>query len=234
MPTSPGVTLTVTLQDVTGIDVDNGSLVIRLCGFGQSLPRIAGTSMLAKVTMKIPLATGISAGINLFGNDQITPAGTYYAIEVIDANKNIVQAGIYQFTSGQDIDLSNATQIVNQPSGGGGGGGGGSAGAGSYTVVAANGNVNLASTGAGVQVFDVTLNGDSQFNSAAGFARGTVCIVILRVPAGGPVTWAWGGPCPVGPEIPPAQADQAALTTIAVFVVDINGNWLGLSGGNAQ
>jgi hypothetical protein len=113
---APEITLTVTLQDITGEDVANASLTITLCGYGQTLPRIAGTSMIAKTgPMKFLLATGSTTGIMLWGNDQITPEGTYYAIEVVDDKQNIIQSGAYQFTGTQTIDLSNAAQVNPAP-----------------------------------------------------------------------------------------------------------------------
>lgn len=118
---TPNITLTVTLEDFTGVDVANGALVIRLCGFGQTLPRITGTAMLAKISEEFRLATGTTTGISLYGNDQITPLDidgsplTYYSITVMDDRKNVVQSGIYQFTGTETIDLSDAPQLQMQP-----------------------------------------------------------------------------------------------------------------------
>ena len=55
---------------------------------------------------------GSTLNVLLWGNDVITPAGTYYAISILDTQKNVVQSGIYQFTGTQTIDLSNAVQVV--------------------------------------------------------------------------------------------------------------------------
>lgn len=51
----------------------------------------------------------------LFGNDQITPAGTYYEIAVIDGEENVVQCAAYIFTGTQEIDLSDAVPVVLAP-----------------------------------------------------------------------------------------------------------------------
>ena len=61
------------------------------------------------------LFEGTLISVPLWGNDVISPSGTYYEIAVIDTLGNVVQSGIYQFTGTQTIDLSNATQIT-QPS----------------------------------------------------------------------------------------------------------------------
>jgi hypothetical protein len=115
MAVLPGITLTATLQDFTGANVPLGAINIFLCNFGQNLPRIATTSVLAQVRVRSILQTGITTGIALYGNDQITPQNTYYAISVEDNKKNIVQSGIYQFFGIQTIDLSNAPQLGVQP-----------------------------------------------------------------------------------------------------------------------
>lgn len=103
MPTSPGYTLTQTLEDITGAAAGStanpAKLRICLCGFGPTLPYIAGTALLAKVgPMDFYSTSGSPLVITLFGNDQITPAGTYYSIEVLDGEDNVVQCGAYVLT----------------------------------------------------------------------------------------------------------------------------------------
>ena len=113
MPT-PAITLTATLQDFTGVDVQGSWLLIVLCGFKQILPKVAGTSMLAQITKKV-LATAGTISTQIYGNDVIVPSGTYYAISVLDAQSNVVQAGIYQLAGSGTQDLSSLTQLTAQP-----------------------------------------------------------------------------------------------------------------------
>ncbi len=114
MPT-PAITLTATLQDLSGIADINSALIITLCNFGMTLPRIVGTSMLAKIgPRKYTLATGI-ASIPLWGNDVIYPSNTYYSIAFMDDKSNVVQCGAYQFLGSGARDLSNASQILPPP-----------------------------------------------------------------------------------------------------------------------
>ena len=118
MSLTPQITLTVKLYDYQGNVIGSSSapayLRIALCGYGQTLPCIPGTGMVGGLGGDIPFV-GSTLNVLLWGNDVITPAGTYYAISILDASKNVVQSGIYKFTGTQTIDLSNATQIV-QPS----------------------------------------------------------------------------------------------------------------------
>lgn len=118
---SPQITLTATLMDFSGLKIGSATnpakLRIALCGYGQTLPKVAGVGNIAKVASwpSDILFEGQAISVFLWGNDVISPAGTYYEIAVIDTLGNVVQSGIYQFTGTETIDLSNATQIM-QPS----------------------------------------------------------------------------------------------------------------------
>lgn len=120
MPT-PQITLTATLLDFSGVAIGSATnpatLRIALCGYGQTLPKVAGVGNIAKVASwpSDILFEGTVISVPLWGNDVISPSGTYYEIAVIDTLGNVVQSGIYEFTGTQTIDLSNATQIT-QPS----------------------------------------------------------------------------------------------------------------------
>lgn len=112
---TPEYTLTATLDDITGVAAGSASnpakLRICLCGFGPLLPAIAGTAMLAKVGPMDFYSTGTPLSIVLWGNDQVVPAGTFYSIEILDGQDNVVQCGAYILT-GAGADLSTLTPIV--------------------------------------------------------------------------------------------------------------------------
>lgn len=105
MPASPQITVTGTLLDLFGSLVNDGVLVIQLCGYG-AVPRVSGTALVARTA---PLEVDCPLGVfsfQLWGNDVITPAGTFYTIAVKDDNGNIVQMNAYQFTGAGTFDLS--------------------------------------------------------------------------------------------------------------------------------
>jgi hypothetical protein len=118
MPTTPEFTLTATLEDLTGAAAGStanpAKLRICLCGFGPALPRIAGTTMVAKCGPTDFFSTGAALSIELWGNDQITPAGTYYSIEILDGEDNVVQCGAYVLT-GSGGDLSSLPPVNPLP-----------------------------------------------------------------------------------------------------------------------
>jgi len=114
---TPDITLAVNLDDLSGNQLGDSiapaKIRITLCGFGPTLPRIPATTMLAKTGPFDTLYQGALANIKLWGNDQIAPSGTFYSIEILDVDDNVVQCGAYRFTGGpQTIDLSTAPQIL--------------------------------------------------------------------------------------------------------------------------
>jgi hypothetical protein len=121
---TPQITLTATLVDYSGAALGSATqpawVRIALCNYGPTLPCIPGTANIGKVSswfVDVPYP-GAQITVKLWGNDQITPAGTYYQISVLDTNRNVVQSGIYQFTGMATIDLSSAPQITPpQPAG---------------------------------------------------------------------------------------------------------------------
>lgn len=119
MPTTPQITLTAMLSDITGQPAGTSDapahLLIELCGYGLTLPQIPTTETLTKISMDIA-DDGSGISVQLWGNDVITPVGeTYYAITVIDADGNIVQTAAYQFTGTETVDLSSATPYNPPP-----------------------------------------------------------------------------------------------------------------------
>lgn len=113
----PGtITLQIDLKDIRGNEIGSvGSpayVEIALANFGATLPRIAGTAMLAGVgprTQKIPYL-GAQITVVLYGNDVITPAGTYYVISILDDQGNVLQSGAYVFNGTINAALSTLAQ----------------------------------------------------------------------------------------------------------------------------
>lgn len=107
------ITLTANLKSILGAASLNGYLEITLCGFGIIPPRVPADSVMLGDS-SIPQVNGPAStfSVKLYGNDQITPSGTFYSIAVLDQNKNVIQAGIYQLTGTNTFDLSQLNPIV--------------------------------------------------------------------------------------------------------------------------
>ena len=116
MSLTPQITLTASFTDLTGTALGSSTAPCRmridLCGYGQTVPVVAGTSVLAQTEMEITSTNG-SFSFKLWGNDVITPSNTFYQITVMDSQSRVIQSGIYQFTGTSTIDLSSAAQITN-------------------------------------------------------------------------------------------------------------------------
>lgn len=116
MPLTPQITLNAKLQDISGVSAGTTAnpaiMRIALAGFGLTLPCIVGTSSLVRVGPKDYLDTGSGATATLWGNDVISPAGTYYAITLLDGDGNILQCGAYRFSGTETVDLSDVPQIA--------------------------------------------------------------------------------------------------------------------------
>lgn len=114
---APGVTVKANLESVLGAGFVGGFLRITLCGFGATIPRVSGAGVIADAG--IPLLAGPQAdGAHpvtqlIWGNDLITPAGTFYEIAILSSTQEVIQAGMYQFvnTAGT-VDLAGAQQLV--------------------------------------------------------------------------------------------------------------------------
>jgi hypothetical protein len=108
-----------TLQDIATLQdaFEDGTVEFSLCGYGSQIPRVQGTSLLARVTTKpIPVDDNGRFEANLYGNDMIVPAGTFYTLTVMDDNNNVVQCNAYQITGTGSIDMSWAIPYdPNQP-----------------------------------------------------------------------------------------------------------------------
>jgi hypothetical protein len=107
MPVLPQATIIATMNDLVGAIQPNSTLTVQLCGYGSQVPRIPGTSMIAKTSPQAFTAgaTGIVT-MALWSNDVITPANTYYTFTVTDDAGNVVQLNAYQFLGPGTYDLS--------------------------------------------------------------------------------------------------------------------------------
>lgn len=112
------ITLTANLESILNGAETGGFLRITLCGFGPVLPSTPGVMIAdAGVPQEVgPQQGSTPLSVELYGNDVITPANTFYEVAVLDQNHNVVQAGNYQFTGSGTFDLSTAVQLV-QPLG---------------------------------------------------------------------------------------------------------------------
>lgn len=95
------VTISGTLKNASGT-AELGSIVLKLRGYGQQVPRVSGSTLIAN-TAATPVAVGTDGtfSVPVYSNDQIVPPGTYYTVSVMDANGTVVQVQAYRFNAPQ-------------------------------------------------------------------------------------------------------------------------------------
>lgn len=115
-PLSPQITLTATLMDVSGNNVGSmanaSQMRIALVNYGPVLPCVPGTCNIDKPGPIYIRSTTGTVSVKLWGNDVIYPLGTFYDIALLDDRGNIVQAGAFQFSGTETVDLSSATPLT--------------------------------------------------------------------------------------------------------------------------
>lgn len=111
-------TLTGKLVNIAGDDApEEGSITIALCGYGSQVPIVPGSGIIGRLTtLEIDADANGDVEAELWGNDKIAPAGTYYTVTVKNSNGDIMQVNAYVFTDGASYDLGKAIPFdPNQP-----------------------------------------------------------------------------------------------------------------------
>jgi hypothetical protein len=78
---------------------------VTLCGFGKTAPAIPGSGNFGNISKTVPFISG-TINLTIWGNDQISPAGTFYCIQLIDADNNVTAAQNYHLLGQGAVDLS--------------------------------------------------------------------------------------------------------------------------------
>jgi hypothetical protein len=102
-------TVTGNLKTSSTVPVQGG-VEVMLCGYGSRVPRVNSVGLIARITdsADIPVGADGTFSFQVYGNDLIAPAGTYYAVTIKDDNGDIAQVNAYRFistTPNYDLDL---------------------------------------------------------------------------------------------------------------------------------
>lgn len=220
MPLTPQITLTITLDDLQGVDIGSVSnpayVDIALAGYGPLLPRISGTAMLAKIgplSQRIPYL-GAPITVTLWGNDVITPPGTSYIISIEDDQGNVLQSNSYVFSGTVSADLSTITPSFPPPpviptiSGG------------EVAVAFVSNPVFNAALVIGPITFSMTLTGNVVSPTVINFFGGQIVTFSLTQDATGSRTFAWPGNVLNAGIVNPAPLS----VSVQSFIARANGN----------
>lgn len=221
---TPNITLTATAKDLSGVAVGSAAnhsrICVTLCGFGPQLPRVVGTGMIARPGPTYIESADGNFSFAIWGNDQITPAGTYYTIAMLDAQGNVVQSAAYQLGGSGTQDLSTLTPFFNPTF---------STPSGYVKRLGISGALALSAAGWNAPItFDVTLTGNVSALTVDGMQRGQIVQFMVRQNATG--GWAW--PWPANVKNPPPINPAANSVSTSMFTADDSGNLYPANGWN--
>jgi hypothetical protein len=205
------ITLDINLESILAGSSLQGFVDIVLCNYGTIPPTVAGVAMLADGGIPQMQGPAASFSLALYGNDQITPPGTFYAITVYDANQQPVQTANYVLTGSGTLQLCSLTPISlpvpNSPS--------------NYIAVnPAAGAITINVAGySGPVVIDLTLTANVSL-TLSGFTQGQLIQFIIQQNG----TGNWTVTFPANLLNPMAVNSAANSVTTGNFVVRANGN----------
>lgn len=206
------ITLTANMETILGGAGLAGYIDIVLCGYGANPARVVGSGMLADAGIPKLKGPATSFSILLYGNDQIAPSNTFYAITIYDDKKQAIQTSNYILVGGPaTVDLSTLTPSIIPPP---------PVPTNYITVNPAHGNVTVDDLGwNGPVVIDMFLTGNVVL-TLQNFNRGQIVQFIIEQDAAGArdITW------PIIVKNPPVIEPSAFGITTANFIVRADGN----------
>ncbi len=111
---STNITLTGTFVDMQGAAVNGGTVTAVLQNYGGNVPQLSGSATLETVSTSVTMTATNTFSMALYGNDQITPTGTYYALTFPGPGAQSTTKN-YQLTGVGSFDLSNLTPFGSNP-----------------------------------------------------------------------------------------------------------------------
>lgn len=111
---SPNITLTGTFVDMQGVAVNGGTVTATLQNYGGNVPQISGSATLETIIQSTTMTSTNTFSMVLYGNDQITPTGTYYSVTFPGPGLQTTTKN-YQLTGVGSFDLSNLTPFGSNP-----------------------------------------------------------------------------------------------------------------------
>jgi hypothetical protein len=208
-------TITGKLVNIIGANAaEEGSVIFALCGYGSQVPRVTDTAVVARLTtLQVEADQNGVIQAQLWGNDWITPPGTYYTATVLDDNGDVQQCNAYVFLGDQSYDLGTTqpfdpTQpqgpmpplIVNQ-------------------LLMVPYSPNPVFPGDQALTFGMTLTGDVAGITFTGLAAGNLYTFIITQDSTGGRQFNWGSWAINATQVNPA----AGSTTIQTFVAIASG-----------
>jgi hypothetical protein len=116
MPLTPQITITWNSETLGGGQDAVSQLLFELANYGTNEPCVPGTCILSPITLTATAVAGAGSQV-LWGNDVISPAGTYYKVTFLASNGSTIATLPYQFTGSGTFDISELTPLASTPGG---------------------------------------------------------------------------------------------------------------------
>lgn len=110
MSLTPQVTITWNSLTLSGVSDPVSQITFELANFGNSLPCVPGTGVISPTIITATAVSG-EGSVELWGNDVISPSGTYYVVTFISSSGNFIAKLPYQFVGTGSFDLSTLTPL---------------------------------------------------------------------------------------------------------------------------
>jgi hypothetical protein len=113
------VTVTGKLESALNGATVAGNVQVMLCGYGSTVPRINGVALIARIRdANVTVASDGTFSFTVSPNDTISPAGTYYTVQIKDDNGDTAQVNAYRFLTSPptyDLGLINPYDPIQPP-----------------------------------------------------------------------------------------------------------------------
>jgi hypothetical protein len=93
-------------MNVLGAEAVGAQVLVSLCGYGAQAPRIQNSGVYAALSLTVTADSTGQYHFEIYSNDQIEPAGTYYTFAYMNANGDIMQVNAYVFDGPGEYDTS--------------------------------------------------------------------------------------------------------------------------------
>jgi hypothetical protein len=112
---SPTIIITGNLENIFGVLYPNDKIIFSLENYGLNVPRVSGTGFLVETVQSVTANGSGAFSTALWGNDVITPSGTYYLVTFVsDAGLQIAQIP-YILNGTGTFDLSAVAPMISTP-----------------------------------------------------------------------------------------------------------------------
>ena len=100
------VTVNVTVNTIAGSAAAAAKVIVTLAGYGSQIPELVNGAILGQVKQSFIVPVSGQLSFQVWGNDVISPGGTFYCVQLLDPKGNVIAATNYLLVGGGALNLS--------------------------------------------------------------------------------------------------------------------------------